>query len=159
MLKCFCPSLSFSRLHSQTVTFFKCPLLPKQPPPQKKQPHKQMSTELHCCFISVSSHNSLPLFFPLSVSVTSVPHKLVRSQCVVFKQIAVPSGDVLTFISRSYNKTPGEPHWCLHAGPDNMRAPFGNGALGSSVRATASAALSHPLPCWECVLADARVCG
>lgn len=54
-----------------------------------------MSTELHCYFIAVSSHN-IPFFFlPLSVHY----FKLVKCQCVVLKQIAVPSSEVLTFIS------------------------------------------------------------
>lgn len=79
----------------------------------KKQTQMRMSTELHCYFISVFSHNILSLFC-LSVHNFSLPQAVLKVCACVLKQSAVPSGNFLTFISWIYNKTLGDPCWYFH---------------------------------------------
>lgn len=98
---------------------------------KKKQPQMLTSTELHCDFyFCFFSQHSLPLslsfFFLVRLFITSVPTSALKVIVCVLKQSAVPSGDVLTFISWIYNKTLGGaslvfPCWA----PNNTRLLFG----------------------------------
>lgn len=104
-----CLPLSLS--HSQNFTFFKCSLYLKNNHICKCQ--QNYTAILLLFFLTTFTF----FFLPLSVHY----FKLVKCQCVVLKQIAVPSSEVLTFISWNHTgiSTLGSEqhasasrHWC-----------------------------------------------
>lgn len=108
MLKCVCPcrSLILRISHSLNAPFT-----------SKTTTYVNVNRTtllFYCCFFS---QHLLFFFLPLSVHY----FKLVKCQCVVLKQIAVPSSEVLTFISWNHTgiSTLGSEqhasasrHWC-----------------------------------------------